>query len=78
MTAVLTIVRRRPGAVASLARSVFASGCMSIARPTSIRRPDEKTNGGAPPQHYRGAIAGAMFAVADTWDEAFGGRDQIY
>ncbi len=46
MTAVLTIARRRPGAVASSASSFFACGCMSIARPTSIRWPDEKTNGG--------------------------------
>jgi len=46
MTAVLTIARRRPGAVASSASSFFACGCTFIARPTSIRWPDEKTNGG--------------------------------
>ena len=45
MTAVLTIVRRRPGAVASSARSFFACGCMSMALATSTRWPDLKANG---------------------------------
>ncbi len=35
-TAVLTMVRRRPGAVASSAESFLADGCMSMAWVTAI------------------------------------------
>jgi len=45
MTAVMTIVRRRPDVVASYASSFLACGCISIALATSTRWPDLKTNG---------------------------------
>ena len=45
MTAVFTIVRRRPGLVASSASSFLACGCISIALATSMVWPDLKANG---------------------------------
>ena len=62
MTAVITIVRRRPGVAVSSARSFFAYGCMSMARPTSIRWPDEKVNGGAPSSFRKASVAARISA----------------
>jgi hypothetical protein len=48
MTAVITIVRRRPGVVASSTNSFFTCGCFSIALATSVVWPDLKVKGLAP------------------------------
>ncbi len=45
MTAVFTIVRRRPAVVSLSASSFLACGCISIALATSTVWPDLKANG---------------------------------
>jgi hypothetical protein len=45
MTAVITIVRRRPGLMALTASSFLACGCISIALGTSMACSNRKANG---------------------------------